>query len=119
MDTHGIKNETKQDQNSESEPTHKPKSVNKDSDIDTLRSKNETKQDQNSVGPTADRQNSLNQQLKFHFTELQEGSTNSDAEQFNMNDLDIEGYHSLIRQIVKLKQPEATPFTPVEPEFCL
>ena len=61
--------------------------MNKDSDIDTLRNKNETKQDQNSVGPTADRQNSLNQQLEFHFTELQEGSTNSDAEQFNMNDL--------------------------------
>ena len=40
-----IKNETKQDQNSEIEPTHEPKSVNKDSDIDTLRNKNETKQD--------------------------------------------------------------------------
>ena len=74
--------------------------MNKDSDIDTLRNKNETKQDQNSVGPTADTQNSLNQQLEFHFTELQEGSTNSDVEQFNINDLglDIEGYHSLIRQ---------------------
>ena len=96
-----IKNETKQDQNSEIGPTHEPKSVNKDSDIDTLRNKNETKQDKkNSVGPTADRQNSLNQQLEFHFTELQEGSTNSDVEQFNINDLDldIEGYHSLIIQ---------------------
>ena len=95
-----IKNETKQDQNSEIEPTHEPKSVNKDSDKDTLRNKNETKQDQNSVGPAADRQNSLNQQLEFHFTELQEGSTNSDVEQFNINDfdLDIEGYYSLIRQ---------------------
>ena len=54
-----IKNETKQDQNSEIEPTHEPKSVNKDSDIHTLRNKNETKQDQNSVGPAADRQNPL------------------------------------------------------------
>ena len=30
--------------------------------------------------------------------------------------LDVEGYHSLIRQIVKLKHPEATPYTSVRPE---
>ena len=30
--------------------------------------------------------------------------------------LDVEGYHSLIRQIVKLQHPEATPYTSIQPE---
>ena len=132
------KNETKQvnqDQSSEMDLTPKTKSVNKEknSDMDTPRNYNELKQvsqDQNSkmdtprnfdkgaVGQNVDKPNSHYQQLEFPFTILQEDSTNSDAERFNLNNLDlnIEGYHSLIRQIVKLKHPEATPFTPAEPK---
>ena len=99
----------------------------KHSDMDTPRNNNELKQvnqDQNSemdtprnfdkgaVGQNVDKPNSNNQQLEFPFTILQEDSTNSDAEPFNLNslDLDIEGYHSLIRQIVKLKHPEGNTF---------
>ena len=117
-DRHGNKNETKPVKTSEIEPTHEPNLVNKDSDKDTHGNKNETKQDQNSVRPTADRPNSLNQQPEFPFTDTQEDGTSSDADQFNIDDLnlDVEGYYSLIRQIVKLKHPEATPYTSVQPE---
>ena len=96
--------------------------MNKDSDMDTPRDKNVTKQvnqdqnremdtprnfDKGAVGPTDDKLNSHNQQLEILFTALQKDSTNLETEQFNLNDLDlnIEGYHSLIRQIVKLKHP--------------
>ena len=110
-DTHGNKNEPKQVKTSEMEST--PNLVNKDSDKDTHGNKN-----QNSVRPTADNPISLNQQPEFPFTVTQEDGTSLDADQFNLDDLnlDVEGYHSLIRQIVKLKHPEATPYTSVQPE---
>ena len=112
-DTHGNKNETQQVKNSKIESKHESNLVNKDSDKDTHGNKN-----QNSVRPTADNLISLNQQPEFPFTDTQEDSTSSDADQFNLDhlNLDVEGYHSLIRQIVKLKHPEATPYTSVQPE---
>ena len=142
-DTHGNKNEPKQVKTSEIESTHEINLVNKDSDKDTYGNKNEPKQvktseiestpnlankdsdkdthgnkNQNSVRSTADNLISLNQQPEFPFTDTQEDGTGSDADQFNLDDLnlDVEGYHSLIRQIVKLKHPEATPYTSVQPE---
>ena len=142
-DTHGNKNEPKQVKTSEIESTHEINLANKDSDKDTHGNKNEPKQvktseikstqnlankdsdkdthgnkNQNSVRPTADNPISLNQQPEFPFTDTQEDGTSSDADQFNLDDLnlDVEGYHSLIRQIVKLKHPEATPYTSVQPE---
>ena len=142
-DTHGNKNEPKQVKTSEIESTHEINLVNKDSDKDTYGNKNEPKQvktsenestpnlankdsdkdthgnkNQNSVRPTADNLISLNQQPEFPFTDTQEDGTSSDADQFNLDDLnlDVEGYHSLIRQIVKLQHPEATPYTSVQPE---
>ena len=142
-DTHGNKNEPKQVKTSEIESTHEINLVNKDSDKDTYGNKNEPKQvktseiestpnlankdsdkdthgnkNQNSVRPTADNLISLNQQPEFPFTDTQEDGTSSDGDQFNLDDLnlDVEGYHSLIRQIVKLKHPEATPYTSVQPE---
>ena len=142
-DTHGNKNEPKQVKTSEIESTHEINLVNKDSDKDTYGNKNEPKQvktseiestpnlankdsdkdthgnkNQNSVRPTAGNLISLNQQPEFPFTDTQEDGTSSDADQFNLDDLnlDVEGYHSLIRQIVKLKHPEATPYTSVQPE---
>ena len=112
-DTYGNKNEPQQVKTSEIESTTEPNLVNKDSDKDTHGNKN-----QNSVRPTADNPISLNQQPEFPFTDTQEDGTSSDADQFNLDDLnrDVEGYHSLIRQIVKLKHPEATPYTSVQLE---
>ena len=142
-DTHGNKNEPKQVKTSEIESTHEINLVNKDSDKDTYGNKNEPKQvktseiestpnlankdsdkdthgnkNQNSVRPTADNLISLNQQPEFPFTDTQEDGTSSNADQFNLDDLnlDVEGYHSLIRQIVKLQHPEATPYTSIQPE---
>ena len=142
-DTHGSKNEPKQVKISEIESTHEISLANKDSDKDTYGNKNEPKQvktseiestpnlvnkdsdkdthgnkNQNSVRPTADNLISLNQQPEFPFTDTQEDGTSSDADQFNLDDLnlDVEGYHSLIRQIVKLQHPEATPYTSIQPE---
>ena len=142
-DTHGNKNEPKQVKTSEIESTHEINLVDKDSDKDTYGNKNEPKQvktseiestpnlankdsdkdthgnkNQNSVRPTADNLISLNQQPEFPFTDTQEDGTSSDADQFNLDDLnlDVEGYHSLIRQIVKLQHPEATPYTSIQPE---
>ena len=78
--------------------------------MDTPRNNNELKhanQDQNSerdtprnfdkgaVGQNVDKTNSNYQQLEFPFTILQKDSTNSDAERFNLNNLDlnIESYN--------------------------
>ena len=114
-DTHGNKNEPKQVKTSEIESTHEINLVNKDSDKDTYGNKNEPKQvktseiestpnlankdsdkdthgnkNQNSVRPTADNLISLNQQLEFPFTDTQEDGTSSDADQFNLDDLNLD-----------------------------